>query len=200
MQDQTWELISAVIWQRLGRYDGSRSSHNTSIHIPKNNRSRMNQRCQEFVFWERSVVLNPMLRFDFHAQKSDCDCTWHILFDAWSYPQDEVFLNKESAADDLLQEQKALWAWPWSLWVCSSFFFKQSTAIPNFFFLHSDNFSMAVTWLWVTSLLDTHVTYPFLDSFVQSNSLFWLWLLKSPILDQWPSKSGSKIIPTRWAP
>lgn len=154
MQDQTWELISAVIWQRLGRYDGSRSSHNTSIHIPKNNRSRMNQRCQEFVFWERSVVLNPMLRFDFHAQKSDCDCTWHILFDAWSYPQDEVFLNKESAADDLLQEQKALWAWPWSLWVCSSFFFKQSTAIPNFFFLHSDNFSMAVTWLWVTSLLD----------------------------------------------
>ena len=90
------------------------------------------------------------------------------FFDAWSYPQDEVFLNKESAADDLLQEQKALWAWPCSLWVCSSFFFlKQNTAISFFFypsFLHFFNgCNMAVSNEFIGQ---THVTYPFLDSLV----------------------------------
>lgn len=81
------------------------------------------------------------------------------------------------------------------------FFLSRAQQYPTFFspsfwqFFNGCNMAVSNEFIG-----QTHVTYPFLDSFVQSNSLFWLWLLKSPILDQWPSKSGSKIIPTRWAP
>lgn len=196
MQDQAWELISAVIWQRLGRYDGSRSSHSILPYTsPKISDPEWIWGAGSFFFLgKKSSLKSYAQRFDFHAQKSDCDCsdTYFLMLEAILKMR---YFSTRSRQLMIYCRSKRRCELDLDLYGFVPVFFLLSRAqqYQTFFF------SIILTiFLWRLFMAvsnefigQTHVTYPFLDSL----------LLKSPEhLDQWQSKSGSKIIPTRWAP